>query len=124
MAKILLAEDNEENREMLSRRLVRRGYEVLLAPDGAKAVEIALAERPDLILMDMNMPVLDGWEATRRIRAVEDALIRALPIIAVTAHGLSGDREKMIEAGCNDHHTKPIDLPRLLAQIEGLLPKS
>jgi two-component system cell cycle response regulator DivK len=121
MPKILLAEDNDENREMLMRRLTRRGFEVVVAADGEKAFTLALSERPDLILMDMNMPILDGWEATRKIRACDE--IKGLPIIAVTAHGMSGDREKIIEAGCDDLHAKPVELPRLLNQIELLLKK-
>ena len=119
MPKILLAEDIEENWDILSRRLKRRGFEVVHAPDGLRAVALALSERPDLILMDMNMPELDGWEATRQIRA-HDAF-RAVPIIAVTAHGMAGDREKALEAGCDDHHAKPVDLPKLLVQIEAML---
>ncbi|MHC5544159.1 response regulator [Singulisphaera rosea] len=121
MTKILLVEDNDENCEMLSRRLTRRGYEVIVARDGQEAVEAAAAESPDLILMDMNMPIIDGWEATRRIRARPET--RGVPIIAVTAHGMEGDREKILEAGCGDHHTKPVELPRLLAQIEAMLKK-
>ncbi len=119
MPKILLAEDNEDNRDLLERRLSRRGYEVILAVDGGQAVEKARSDRPDLILMDMNMPVLDGWEATRQIKTEDGA--SAPPIIALTAHAMSGDREKALEAGCDDYHTKPVELPRLLAQIEALL---
>jgi two-component system cell cycle response regulator DivK len=119
MPKILLAEDNEENWEMLSRRLTRRGYVVAIARDGQQAVDMALSEAPDLILMDMNMPVLDGWAATRQIRATPK--ICSVPIIAVTAHGMAGDREKTLEAGCDDHHTKPVELTRLLVQIETIL---
>ncbi len=119
MPKILLAEDNEENWEMLSRRLTRRGYVVVIAHDGQQAVDMAASETPDLILMDMDMPVLDGWEATRQIRAAPDA--RSVPIIAVTAHGTAADRERIMEAGCSEHHIKPVDLTRLLAQIEALL---
>lgn len=119
MHKILLVEDNEENWEMLSRRLTRRGYVVAIARDGQQAVDMALSEAPDLILMDMNMPVLDGWAATRQIRATPQ--ISGVPIIAVTAHGMAGDREKSVEAGCDDHHTKPVELTQLLAQIEALL---
>ena len=121
MPKILLAEDVEENWDMLSRRLKRRGYDVVHAPDGRHAVDLALSERPDLILMDMNMPEVDGWEATRQIRA--RAATRDIPIIAVTAHELEVDRTKALEAGCNDHHAKPVDLPKLLAQIEAMLAK-
>jgi CheY-like chemotaxis protein len=119
MPKLLLVEDNEENWEMLSRRLTRRGYVVVIARDGRQAVEMALSEAPDVILMDMNMPVLDGWEATRQIRALPN--IGSVPIIAVTAHGMAGDREKALEAGCDDHHTKPVELTKLLAQIEAIL---
>ncbi len=121
MTKLLIVEDNDENWDMLSRRLQRRGYEVARAEDGARAVDLARAERPDLILMDMNLPVLDGWEATRRIRTLPDAA--AIPIIALTAHAMSGDREKALEAGCDDYHAKPVELPRLLSQIEALLPE-
>jgi two-component system, cell cycle response regulator DivK len=119
MPKILLVEDNEENSEMLSRRLERRGYVVVVARDGQQAVELAVSEAPDLILMDMNMPAIDGWEATRRIRSTPET--SSVPIIAVTAHGLDGDREKSLEAGCGEHHTKPVDLTRLLSQIESML---
>ncbi len=119
MAKILLVEDNEENWDVLSRRLRRRGFDVVLAHDGEQAIVSALAESPDLILMDMNMPKLDGWQATRRIRS--EPAVRSIPVIALTAHGMDGDREKAIEAGCDDHHAKPFELPKLLAQIEALL---
>ena len=104
---------------MLSRRLKRRGYDVVIAPDGLQAVALARTERPDLILMDMNMPGIDGWEATRQLRALAET--RVVPIIAVTAHGMPGDRERAMEAGCDDHHAKPVDLPKLLAQVETLL---
>jgi CheY-like chemotaxis protein len=119
LAKILLVEDNEMNRDMLSRRLVRKGYEVVLAFDGQAGVDMAGSERPDLILMDMSLPVLDGWEATRRIKAAPAT--RHISVIALTAHAMSGDRDKAIEAGCNDYDTKPIDLARLLGKIEALL---
>jgi len=119
MAKILLIEDNEMNRDMLSRRLVKRGYEVVLAVDGRDGVDKARAERPALVLMDMSLPVLDGWEATRELRA--DPSTRPIPIIALTAHAMAGDREKAIAAGCDDFDTKPVDLPRLLGKIEALL---
>jgi two-component system cell cycle response regulator DivK len=119
MPKILLVEDNEMNRDMLSRRLERRGYQVVIAVDGQQGVEAALAEPPDLILMDMSLPVLDGWEATRRLKA--EARTRAIPIIALTAHAMAGDREKALEAGCDDYDTKPIELPRLLGKIDALL---
>src|SRR5215210_2825630 len=119
MPRILLVEDNEMNRDMLSRRLARKGYEVLLAEDGARGVAAAAAERPDLVLMDMSLPVLDGWEATRRLKA--DPGTRAIPVIALTAHAMSTDRERAAEAGCDDYDTKPIELPRLLEKIERLL---
>jgi len=119
MPKILIVEDNEENWDMLSRRLQRRGFEVAIAIDGLKALEMVRAAAPDLILMDMNLPVLDGWEATRRLRT--DPATAKLPIIALTAHGMAGDREKSLAAGCDDHHTKPVEFPRLLDQIDGLL---
>ena len=119
MPKILLVEDNEDNRDMLSRRLIRKGYDVSLANDGGAGVAQALSEVPDLILMDMSLPVLDGWEATRRVK--ENPATRAIPIIALTAHAMADDREKAIAAGCDDYDTKPIDLPRLLEKIESLL---
>ena len=119
MAKILLVEDNEMNRDMLSRRLVRNGFEVAMAFDGEQGIVMAHTERPDLILMDMSLPVIDGWEAARRVRASEAT--SAIPIIALTAHAMSGDREKAIEAGCDDYDTKPIELPRLLEKMEILL---
>jgi CheY-like chemotaxis protein len=119
MPKILIVEDNPENWDMLSRRLKRRGFEVILAPDGEQGVTMSRSEAPDLILMDMNLPRIDGWEATRRIRAAAET--KALPIIALTAHGMPGDRARSLEVGCNDHHTKPVDLTALLAQIEALL---
>jgi CheY-like chemotaxis protein len=119
MPKILLVEDNEMNRDMLSRRLIRKGYEVVMALDGQQAVEAAGAQKPDLILMDMSLPVIDGWEATRQIKAAPET--RAIPVIALTAHAMSDDREKALEAGCDDYDTKPVDLPRLLDKIIGLL---
>jgi len=119
VAKILLVEDNEMNRDMLSRRLERRGYEVVIAVDGAEGIEKAGTEAPALILMDMSLPVVDGWDATRRIKAAPAT--RAIPIIALTAHAMSGDREKAVEAGCDDFDTKPVDLARLLGKIEALL---
>ena len=119
MAKILLVEDNEMNRDMLSRRLARNGYEVVIAVDGQQGVDMATSERPDLILMDMSLPVIDGWEATRRIKA-EDAT-KKIPVIALTAHAMAGDREKAIEMGCDDYDTKPVELPRLLGKIVALL---
>jgi len=119
MPKILLVEDNEMNRDMLSRRLARRGYEVVVAVDGQAGVDLAASERPDLILMDMSLPVIDGWEATRRIKGAPET--GAIPVIALTAHAMATDREKALEAGCDDYDTKPIDLPRLLGKIEGLI---
>ena len=119
MPKILLIEDNEMNRDMLSRRLVRKKYEVLVAADGREGVEMARSEAPDLILMDMSLPVMDGWEATRRLKASPET--QAIPVVALTAHAMSGDREKAMEAGCDDYDTKPIELPRLLGKIEALL---
>jgi two-component system, cell cycle response regulator DivK len=119
MAKILLIEDNEMNRDMLSRRLQKRGYEVVMAVDGRQGVEMARAGGFDLILMDMSLPEIDGWEATRQLRLVPET--HAVPIIGLTAHAMAGDREKALEAGCNDYDTKPVELPRLLAKIEALL---
>ena len=119
MHKILLVEDNEMNRDMLSRRLERKGYQVVLAVDGQSGVELAGTEAPDLVLMDMSLPVLDGWEATRRLKA--DPGTAHLPVIALTAHAMSGDRERAIAAGCDDYDTKPIELTRLLGKIEALL---
>ena len=119
MAKILLVEDNEMNRDMLSRRLLRKGYEVVMAIDGQQAVAMAQSENPDLILMDMSLPVIDGWEATRRVKAAEATA--HIPVIALTAHAMSGDREKALEAGCDDYDTKPIEMPRLLEKIDALL---
>jgi len=121
LAKILLVEDNEMNRDMLSRRLVKRGYEVLIAVEGEQGVALARTDSPDLVLMDMSLPVLDGWEATRRLKS--DPATRQIPIIALTAHAMAGDREKAREAGCDDFDTKPVELPRLLSKIEGLLQK-
>ena len=120
MTKILLVEDNEMNRDMLSRRLVRKGYEVVCAMDGAEGVAMATSESPDLILMDMSLPVMDGWEATRTLKAADAT--RAIPVIALTAHAMDGDEQKARDAGCDDYDTKPIELPRLLAKIESLLP--
>jgi two-component system, cell cycle response regulator DivK len=119
MAKILIVEDNEMNRDMLSRRLVRRGYEVVMAIDGEQGIAAARSERPDLILMDMSLPVVDGWEATHRLKA--EPQTRGIPIIGLTAHAMAGDREKVINAGCDDYDTKPVELPRLLQKIEVLL---
>ena len=120
MPKILLVEDNEMNRDMLSRRLARRGYEVMLAIDGPSGVEMAQSQSPDLVLMDMSLPVLDGWEATRRLKA--DPATRHIPVIALTAHAMSSDHDKALEAGCDDYDTKPVELPRLLVKIAALLP--
>ncbi len=119
MARILLVEDNEMNRDMLSRRLERKGFTVLLAMDGAQGVQMAASDPPDLILMDMSLPVLDGWEATRQLKT--DPKTRAIPIIALTAHAMPEDERKAREAGCDDYDTKPIELPRLLGKIEALL---
>jgi CheY-like chemotaxis protein len=121
MARILLVEDNEMNRDMLSRRLTRRGYDVTMAVDGRQGVEMARSGAYDLILMDMSLPEIDGWEATRRLRAAPET--QTVPIIALTAHAMAGDREKAIEAGCDDYDTKPIELKRLLLKIEALLPR-
>ncbi|RYG47283.1 response regulator [bacterium] len=120
MPKILLVEDNPDNRDMLSRRLERKGYDVALAVDGAQGVEMAASEKPDLILMDIDLPIFDGYEATRRIKAALDGTA-SIPIIALTAHAMSGDREKAIAAGCDDYDSKPIELPRLLGKMERLL---
>ena len=117
--RILLVEDNEMNRDMLSRRLIRNGYEVCLAVDGQQGADMAVSERPDLILMDMSLPVIDGWEATRRIKA-NDAT-RPIPVIALTAHAMAGDREKAMEVGCEDYDTKPVEISRLLGKIAALL---
>ncbi len=119
MPRILLVEDNEDNRDMLSRRLIRKGYDVSLANDGGAGVSQAASEKPDLILMDMSLPVLDGWEATRRIKA--DPATRGIPVIALTAHAMSDDRDRAAAAGCDGYDTKPVDLLRLLGKIEGLL---
>ncbi len=119
MAKILLVEDNEMNRDMLSRRLKRRGYKIITAADGEQGVESARAEKPDLILMDMRLPVLDGWEATRKLKAASET--QGIPVIALTAHAMAGDREKALEVGCDDYESKPVDLPRLLEKMERLL---
>jgi CheY-like chemotaxis protein len=117
--KLLYVEDNEMNRDMLSRRLERRGFDVLIAVDGEQGLSMAASEKPDLILMDMSLPVVDGWEATRRLKAAPDT--RGIPIIGLTAHAMSTDRDKCLEAGCNDYDTKPVELPRLLEKIERLL---
>jgi two-component system cell cycle response regulator DivK len=122
MPKILLVEDNEMNRDMLSRRLQRKGYEVVIAVDGAEGVSLTSSENPDLVLMDMSLPVMDGWEATRQLKANPET--QAIPVIALTAHAMSGDREKALNAGCDDYDTKPIELPRLLSKIETFLGSS
>jgi two-component system, cell cycle response regulator DivK len=122
MARLLLVEDNELNRDMLCRRLQRRGHEVLLAADGQQGLDLALAERPALILLDLSLPVVDGWEAARRLKAAPET--RGTPILALTAHAMAGDRERVLAAGCDDYDTKPIDLPRLLAKIDALLARA
>jgi len=119
MAKILLVEDNEMNRDMLSRRLERKGFQVVMALDGGQGVIMATSEKPDLILMDMSLPVLDGWTATQKIKA--DPATASIPVIALTAHAMAGDEQKARDAGCDDYDTKPIELPRLLGKIQALL---
>lgn len=119
MPRILLVEDNEMNRDMLTRRLERRGFEILAAPDGAEGVKMALAEKPDLVLMDMSLPVMDGWDATRAIKA--DPAGATIPVIALTAHAMAGDREKCLAAGCDEYDTKPVEFPRLMEKIDALL---
>ena len=119
--RILLVEDNEMNLDMLSRRLQRKGYEVLIATDGETGVTMAASERPDLILMDMSLPVLDGWEATRQLKGISETA--TIPVIALTSHAMAGDREKAMGAGCDDYDTKPVDFERLLVKIEALLKK-
>jgi two-component system cell cycle response regulator DivK len=122
MPKILIVEDNEMNRDMLSRRLERRGYEIVTALDGEQGVAAAQSENPDLILMDMSLPVMDGWEATRRLKT--EAATSRIPVIGLTAHAMTGDRDKAMAAGCDDYDTKPVELPRLLGKIESLLGRS
>lgn len=122
MAKILLVEDNEMNRDMLSRRLEKRGHTVAIAVDGAAGLAKARSERPDIVLMDMSLPIIDGWEATRQLKA--DAATAAIPVIALTAHAMTSDRDKALAAGCDDFDTKPVELPRLLGKIDVLLSKS
>jgi len=122
MPKILLVEDNEMNRDMLSRRLTKRGYEVIIAVDGEEGVALARTVSPDVILMDMSLPKIDGWEATRRIKA--DAVTASLPVIALTAHAMAGDREQALDAGCDDYDTKPIELDRLLGKIAAQLQRT
>ena len=121
MFKILLVEDNEMNRDMLTRRLQRKGYEVVIAADGKEAVRKAQSQTPDLILMDIRLPLIDGWEAVRRIKIMPET--QSIPIIALTAHAMTGDMEKCMDAGCDDYDTKPIDLPRLLEKMQALLNK-
>ena len=122
MAKVLLVEDNEMNRDMLSRRLTRRGFDVVSAVDGQQGVDLARSEKPDIILMDMSLPVMDGWEATRRVKSDNDT--RNVPVIGLTAHAMSGDREKALEAGCDEYDTKPVEIDRLIDKIERLLGKT
>jgi CheY-like chemotaxis protein len=119
MAKILLVEDNEMNRDMLSRRLMRKGYEVVIAVDGQLGVEMAAREKPDVVLMDMSLPVMDGWDATRHLKSQPDT--QSIPVIALTAHAMASDREKALAAGCDDYDTKPVELQRLIDKIERLL---
>ncbi len=119
MPRILLVEDNEMNRDMLSRRLQRKGYEVIMALDGQEGINMACSESPDLILMDLSLPVIDGWEATRRLKAAPETC--SIPVIALTAHAVSGDREKALDAGCDDYDIKPVEITRLLSKIEVLL---
>lgn len=119
MTTILIVEDNEMNRDMLSRRLQRKGFEVVIAIDGSNGIDVARATTPDLVLMDMSLPVMDGWEATRLMKA--DDVLKHIPVIALTAHAMADDREHAIEAGCDDYDTKPIEMPRLLAKIHTLL---
>ncbi len=119
MTKVLLVEDNEMNRDMLSRRLIRRGFEVVFAVNGQQGVDLAQSEKPDIILMDMSLPVMDGWEATRRVKANDET--RGVPVIGLTAHAMNGDREKAIEAGCDDYDTKPVEFDRLIGKMERLL---
>jgi CheY-like chemotaxis protein len=121
MPKILLVEDDEMNRDMLMRRLQRRGFDVVIAVDGEQAVVFAESELPDVILMDLSLPLLDGWQATKRIKSIPET--DSIPVIALTAHVMEGDREKALEAGCDDYDTKPIELPRLLYKIQALLKK-
>jgi len=121
MPRILLVEDNEMNRDMLSRRLQKKGYDVLIALDGEAGVNMAASERPDLILMDMSLPIVDGWEATRRIKG--QPLTASIPVIALTAHVMEGDRDKAFEAGCDDYDAKPVDFERLLGKMQALLSK-
>jgi CheY-like chemotaxis protein len=122
MPKILIVEDNEMNLDMLSRRLIRRGYEIITARDGAQGIAMTKAENPDLVLMDMSLPVVDGWEATRGLKAAP--LTQAIPVIGLSAHAMAGDRERAMAIGCDDYDTKPVELPRLLRKIEALLARN
>ncbi|MCL2935618.1 MAG: response regulator [Trichodesmium sp. MAG_R02] len=122
MVKILLVEDNEMNRDMLSRRLVRKKFEVVIAVDGVEGVEMSISEAPNIIIMDMSLPELDGWEATRKIKA--NPQTKSIPVIAMTAHAMTGDREKCLQAGCDDYDTKPVELSRLLDKIKNLISKN
>ena len=124
MAKILLVEDNELNRDMLSRRLVKRGHEVVVAVDGQQGVDRAAADRPDVVLMDLSLPVIDGWEATRRIKAAAAMTTRRVPVIALTAHAMAGDRERAMAAGCDDYDSKPVEIDRLLGKIQAVLDRA
>ena len=121
MPKILVVEDNEMNRDMLTRRLERRGYDVIVSADGEEGISKVRSDRPDLVLMDMDLPILDGWEATRRLKAAAET--QAIPIIALTAHAMAGDRERALEAGCDDYDTKPVEFSRLIIKIEAQLAK-
>ncbi|MCL2930640.1 MAG: response regulator [Trichodesmium sp. St16_bin4-tuft] len=121
MVKILLVEDNEMNRDMLSRRLIRKKFEVVIAINGVEGVEMSISEIPDIILMDMSLPELDGWEATKKIKANQQT--KDIPVIAITAHAMTGDREKCLQAGCDDYDTKPVEFPRLLDKIKNLIGK-
>jgi len=119
MTKILLVEDNEMNRDMLSRRLIKRGFEVVMAVDGQKGLEMATSETPDIILLDMSLPIMDGWEVARHLKADDE--LKAIPVIALTAHAMAGDREKTLEAGCDEYDTKPIEFKRLLGKINDMI---
>ncbi len=122
MKKLLLVEDNEMNRDMLSRRLARRGYEIIIAIDGEQGIAEAMQQSPDLIIMDMSLPIIDGWEATRRLKQCAET--KGIPVLALTAHAMAGERDRALEAGCNDYDTKPVDFTRLLGKIENLIPGS
>src|ERR1700722_18768725 len=122
MKKLLLVEDNEMNRDMLSRRLARRGYEIIIATDGGQGISEAKLRSPDLIIMDMSLPIIDGWEATRQLKQCDAT--KGIPVLALTAHAMAGERDRALEAGCNDYDTKPVDFTRLLGKIENLIPVS